>query len=210
MADNTPITAGSGTSIATDDIGSVFYQRVKVSLGADGTATDWLGDATNGARVTPSVRKTRIAVTPTCSTSAYAVGDQVGGLMTFSNSVLSSGGTGTVTGASITNRAANTVIPELDLILFEASPTVASVDNGAADLTDANLESARVLPVITFAVADYCTLANNTVNHGTLPGGAIDFVTSGSASLFGILVTRTIFTLASTTDIVVALRIIQD
>ncbi len=40
MADNVAITAGSGTSIAADDISSVFYQRVKISHGADGSATD--------------------------------------------------------------------------------------------------------------------------------------------------------------------------
>jgi len=40
MADNVAITAGSGTSIASDDIGGVQYQRVKISQGADGAATD--------------------------------------------------------------------------------------------------------------------------------------------------------------------------
>lgn len=40
MADNVAITAGSGTAIAADDIGSVWYQRVKLSVGADGSATD--------------------------------------------------------------------------------------------------------------------------------------------------------------------------
>ena len=40
MADNVAITAGSGTSIATDDVGGVQFQRVKLALGADGTATD--------------------------------------------------------------------------------------------------------------------------------------------------------------------------
>lgn len=40
MADNVAITAGSGTNIASDDIGGVQYQRVKLSLGADGTAVD--------------------------------------------------------------------------------------------------------------------------------------------------------------------------
>jgi hypothetical protein len=45
MADNVAITAGTGTSIAADDIGSVFYQRVKGQLGADGSATDILGGA---------------------------------------------------------------------------------------------------------------------------------------------------------------------
>lgn len=40
MADNVAITAGAGTSVAADDIGSVFYQRVKLTWGVDGTASD--------------------------------------------------------------------------------------------------------------------------------------------------------------------------
>lgn len=45
MVDNVAITAGTGTSIAADDIASVFYQRVKPQVGADGSATDILGGA---------------------------------------------------------------------------------------------------------------------------------------------------------------------
>lgn len=41
MADNVAITAGSGTTIAADDIGgSVLVQRVKMTWGPDGTAND--------------------------------------------------------------------------------------------------------------------------------------------------------------------------
>lgn len=40
MADNVDITPGTGKSIAADDISSVWYQRVKVTWGADGTAND--------------------------------------------------------------------------------------------------------------------------------------------------------------------------
>ncbi len=38
MSDNVPITAGSGTDVATDDVAGVQYQRVKITLGADGFA----------------------------------------------------------------------------------------------------------------------------------------------------------------------------
>lgn len=41
MADNVAITAGSGTNIATDDIGGTHYQRIKRSVGADGSAADF-------------------------------------------------------------------------------------------------------------------------------------------------------------------------
>lgn len=40
MVDNVPITAGSGTNIASDDVGGVQYQRVKIAFGADGSAAD--------------------------------------------------------------------------------------------------------------------------------------------------------------------------
>lgn len=40
MADNVSVTAGTGTPIATDDVGGVQYQRVKVTFGVDGAAAD--------------------------------------------------------------------------------------------------------------------------------------------------------------------------
>lgn len=47
MVDNVSITAGSGTTIATDDVGGgVQVQRVKVTWGPDGTAND--ADAASG------------------------------------------------------------------------------------------------------------------------------------------------------------------
>ena len=46
MADDVVLNAGSGgDTVAADDIGGVKYQRVKLSLGADGSATDTLGGA---------------------------------------------------------------------------------------------------------------------------------------------------------------------
>ncbi len=40
MADNISVTAGTGPTVAADDVGGVLYQRVKVAAGADGAATD--------------------------------------------------------------------------------------------------------------------------------------------------------------------------
>lgn len=40
MADNIEITPGVGKTVAADDIGGVLFQRVKVTHGADGSATD--------------------------------------------------------------------------------------------------------------------------------------------------------------------------
>ena len=38
--DNIQVTAGTGTQVAADDISGVLYQRVKISVGEDGTGTD--------------------------------------------------------------------------------------------------------------------------------------------------------------------------
>ena len=40
MVDNVSITSGSGTAIAADDLSGVYYQRVKISWGVDGSAVD--------------------------------------------------------------------------------------------------------------------------------------------------------------------------
>ncbi len=40
MADNLGYTPGTGALVATDEIGGVSYQRVKVTTGADGVAND--------------------------------------------------------------------------------------------------------------------------------------------------------------------------
>lgn len=40
MADNIAVTAGTGTTIAADDVGGVLHQRVKATWGPDGTGND--------------------------------------------------------------------------------------------------------------------------------------------------------------------------
>lgn len=38
MADNIAITAGTGTTVATDDVGGVQYQKIKIDVGGDGAS----------------------------------------------------------------------------------------------------------------------------------------------------------------------------
>lgn len=71
MADNVPITAGSGTDVATDDIGSVHYQRVKIGLGADGAATDAVG---NSGTVNDGVQRVVLATDVALPAGTNAIG----------------------------------------------------------------------------------------------------------------------------------------
>ena len=51
MADNVAITAGAGTTIATDDAGGAQYQRIKLTDGTADSTAAIAGDATNGLDV---------------------------------------------------------------------------------------------------------------------------------------------------------------
>jgi hypothetical protein len=76
MADNVAITAGAGTTLASDDVGGVQYPRVKISIGADGTAADWpVGSGNQSAvpRVTLATDSPGIITTGTAGTPSAVV-----------------------------------------------------------------------------------------------------------------------------------------
>lgn len=66
MADNIAITPGTGATAASDEIGGVHYQRAKLSLGADGSATDAVGGL---GTVTSGVQRVTIATDDPASAS---------------------------------------------------------------------------------------------------------------------------------------------
>jgi hypothetical protein len=74
MADNLPITSIPGSSIAADDISSVFYQRTKVSWGVDGSAVD--ASASNPLPVTVSNSNTNGQATMANSAPVVIASDQ--------------------------------------------------------------------------------------------------------------------------------------
>lgn len=110
MADNVAITAGTGTTIAADDIGAgVLAQRVKVVLGADGTGVDAAaGSGTTNANTLRTVLATdspgvttlgqaamsaSLPVTIASDQTAFPVTEQAGttlGLL-LSSTILASG-----------------------------------------------------------------------------------------------------------------------
>lgn len=105
--------------------------------------------------------KSRICVvTPTLSLTAYADGDQVGGVLELVNAVSSSSSTGAV--MSITVLDKDKQDQALDILFFNSSPTIASVDNAALDITDAEMAS-KFLGAVRIAATDYKDLAASSV-----------------------------------------------
>jgi hypothetical protein len=76
MADNVTVTPGTGVSVASDDIGGVQHQRVKVEWGADGVAQDVT--AANPLPVSVAAKQAPTAGTIVNATSTITATDLTG------------------------------------------------------------------------------------------------------------------------------------
>lgn len=95
-------------------------------------------------------------VTPTITTSAYSANDQVGGIQVLSF------GEGVKCIKSVTVVDAGKQSAALKILLFEELPVVASSDNAAANIVDAEV-TAKCFGSISIAAADYIALAASSV-----------------------------------------------
>lgn len=215
MADNVAITAGSGTTIAADELSinstSVKVQRNKLVAGADGTYVGDVsgrlidGDSNASALYVDNRPKvTRIQVTPTVSNgTAYAVKDAVGGLLTFANAARASGGSILIQSAQLTDKDQR--LMAMDLVLYRASIT-APTDNAVFNPSDA--ENLDYLGHLTFSAGEYADFSSNSAACKNVVG--LEATLSGT-SLYGVLVCRSVVTAySSTSSVSVTLTIIQD
>jgi hypothetical protein len=226
MADNVAITAGTGTSIATDDIGGAQFQRMKVALGPDGTHTaDLAGRVVTGSDgalyVDPRPKLVRVTATPVISSgSIYANGDCLGPLQTIANAVRAGALSGRILSATIVDKT-QAQRAAIDILFFTSTVTTAA-DNAAFTISDTDIQNCLgVIPVkaldyntawpgtplnsiATVPYADLTTSANLN-NSSQLP---FPIVTTGT-DLFMQLIVRGTPTYTSTSDIVVSLIIEQ-
>jgi hypothetical protein len=179
VADNTTITSGVGTTIATDEASGAHYQRIKLTDGtADSTAVI-PGDATSGLWVNvKSQGGISISQTPTITAGAYSAKDCVGGLLTFANATRVTGG------SAVLN-------------------TVLIIDN---DDEKAGLELwlFKFIGMVPIPTADYGSLANN--GAATVRGVGLEFA-SASTSIYGQLKCTGTPTYTATSDLTVVLAI---
>lgn len=244
MADGVAITAGSGTTILTDDTGAGGHaQVVKLAISTDGSGTLIPADATNGidvdvTRVIPGTTATALGKAEdaahsdgdtgvmvlgvrnytgagtdgdysalsttstgelrvmshrplvkssvasgglTTATTAYTAGDQVGTEFTMTGCARTSGGSGYITGVTLTDAA--DIIGAYDVVIFDSSTTPAA-DNAAASWSDTDI--LKVVAIIPLAGA-YDTGLNRLAQANNL---FIPFVCSGGTSLYANLICR--------------------
>lgn len=154
MADNVAITAGAGTSVAADDIGSVFYQRTKLSLGADGSADDALGGA--GAVAAGVQRMTLASDDPAVATlgsvsGAKVITDANGTLQQYLRGLVSQWIASTLTLASVGYDVAVSLTRTADTNVYAANDVIGAATGSTAALTFAAMGPASGSIMITTA-----------------------------------------------------------
>jgi len=107
MADNVGYTPGSGATVAADDIGGILFQRVKPSVGVDGSAVDVSADNPMPAQVTgellEAVEALRMAVQSLNRNLSLLTVDNVFRLRAVLDSGSTGVGVGTVTSVTSVN-----------------------------------------------------------------------------------------------------------
>jgi hypothetical protein len=108
LADNVAITAGSGTTLASDDIGGVQYPRAKVTWGPDGTAND--ADVASGKPL-PIQHRVSDGTAWTYGSGAIAAGTPRVALATDSPGIITTGTAGTASATVLTVQGVASMTP---------------------------------------------------------------------------------------------------
>lgn len=155
MPDNVAIDPGTTTPIATDDVGGIHYQKMKLFT-AEADSAEPIGDDDKGAARALWIVERRNVVTSqvnsaglTTGATPYAAGDVLGNGWEITGAARAAGGTGVVTGAVVVDVA--DVVVGVDLYLASGSITFGT-DNAAPTVSDA--DAAKLLPVIGLAAID--------------------------------------------------------
>lgn len=147
MADNVAVTAGSGTTLASDDIGGVQYPRVKATWGPDGTANDT--DTASGKPMPVQIRTstgTEVNFTASGSSSAtftpaassHTAGDCVGAASEFTSIGVSASRI-MITSATLYIDNSSAVATAWRLHLYNVTPSSAIADDSPWDFADADV-----------------------------------------------------------------------
>ncbi len=114
MADNIAVTAGTGTTIAADDIGAgVLVQRVKTTWGPDGTANDT--DVASGKPL-PIQHRVSDGTAWTYGSGAIASGTPRVALATDSPGIISTGTAGSASATVMTVQGIASMTPLLSTV----------------------------------------------------------------------------------------------
>jgi len=217
MPDNTQM--GSTTDvIATDDIGGVKVARSKVGFGVDGSYSDV--SLTNPLPVLTSVAPAAselhlgqvggssdtVAVIPAITPGAYAAGKVVGGILTLTNAMRVSGGSGILQSAMAIDE--NDQKAPLDIFLFDRNPSNGTYADGG-NFALHHLDRPFLLLRIAVTAADWTTVSTG-VAMTNLDAISKVVKASGTANLFAVAVNRGTPTYTATDALMLRFGFLRD
>jgi hypothetical protein len=204
LADNVAITAGSGTTIAADEIGGVHHQRVKLGWGADGSYGDT--SATNRLPTTAGGITVIKSVTLSTDTSAYANGDVIADTQQVDAAFRIADGTGVLQAISVFD--ADDQTPYSFTIYIHRTSTSIGTENAGISISDANA-AAGIIGAVSFAAGDCFDLINGRMYFRSGLGIPISAV-SGTDDLYISMVCVLGTPTHTASGITVLLHILQD
>lgn len=186
--DYIPLTTDSSGNLRSLVTGTVALSATEVHMGQ-------VGGTTQIVQVTPTVS----------TTPAYTAGDIIGGIMTFTNALRITSGTGAVLSVNVTE--VGTQKAAIDLILFSASPAGGTyTDNGAPtwDTGDYN----KLLGVIHVLAADYTTYG--AISVATVRNQPVGVWGNAVANIYGVMVAVGTPTYSATTSLRITITTLAD
>lgn len=165
MADNVAITAGTGTTVAADDIAGVMWQRVKIGHGADGSATD----VSTASPIPAQIRTSAGTEVDFTSGTAGTPGGGVSSIQGVSGMVAVK-----VDGSAVTQPVSGTVTANLGSVAGREYETVAASQTaqalGATGATGDDIDGLLVIPATTSP--GNVILLDNATSITVFAGGA--------------------------------------
>lgn len=225
MTDNVAPGGATGTAIAFDNVGGILYQRVKISVGADGEADD--ASLANPVPVALAAGEehigefggkiVRVSATFTrpADTTGYTANDVVSNnastttLMTLANAVRVAAGSGYIVRARLETDK-KSITPRFRVHLYNASNPTVSADNAAMQdkYADSSKRIAQFdLPAMTTA-ADTTNSDMSRAHDSTLRVPIV--AAAGATSIYAMLEALDAFTPASGESFTLTLWIDQN
>lgn len=151
-----------------------------------------------------------VTVTPTLDTNAYASGDRLGTLQTLTGALrqvkaANTNNTALLQSITIIDKAVQSI--EMDILFFNASPTIASADNAAFDITDAEL--GKCIGWVNVAATDYKTVKSGGNSVACVKNVGLVLTATSGTDIYAIPIIRGAPTYAAS-DLVFQYGILQD
>jgi hypothetical protein len=170
MADNIPITVGSGTTIATDDVSGVHYQRIKL---VDGTLDGSTGIPGDAAGLRTKGNDFSVQVDFTVDAGAYAVGDALAAMGTFAGMASAAGKHAIINTIVL---APNGAMPAIAFNLWVLEADLATPVAKNAAFTIVAADAPNILGIVPISSADYIP-SQTSWNVATLRGVGLEYAT---------------------------------